>query len=868
MKIQIIYINILLLVFGITNITAQEDIPEYKQMMLNPAGLTLAEIQDKAEEYFADQEEDKTEWDSEYNKWKRWEYLMERRLTPDGKVTNVAAQNYQAYQNYKENVGPLKSPNGDDPETTYGYWDFIGPTNYTTGAGWNGGVGRVNCIAFHPALSSYIYIGLPAGGLWRTTNGGTTWECLTDGMPSIGVSGIAVISTNTIYILTGDGDGGDTQSIGVMKTTDGGKTWYQTGLAWDVTDMNRGYKLLKHPSQSNTLFAATTNGIYKTTNGGTNWTQVATGSVQDIEFKPYDPTIMYASRGTQFLRSTNTGDSWTQITSGVPTNAWRMAIGVSDANSSYVYLHTGPATAVGSFVGVYRSYDSGLNFGLKANTPNLLGYAQNGQDNDHQTTYDLAVAVSRTDVGDIIVGGINTWASADFGATYSITSWWKTTGNTIGYTHADIHALEINPLNNYLYCGSDGGIFRSTDFGNTWTDLTASLGATQWYRIDGTEASSSLLIGGTQDNGSNKWDGSLTMTHMRGADGMDAMIDHSNSSIFYTTRQYGLLEKSTNGGSSFTDITPGGVSGPWVTPLVMNPSTSTTIYGGYSDVMKSTNGGSSWTNTGVSGTGAMAIGTSFTGRIYASSGTSIWRSDDAAGTWNSISSGLPFNTITFIAVDPTNSLNVFVTVGGYSDGQKVYESANGGASGSWVNISGSLPNVPVNCIAYEPGSADGLYIGTDIGVFYRDDNTGDWVPFMNGLPTVPVFDLEINETSGVIRAATFGRGLWSSALYTPCPTGYFLTQGNDPSNPNFTGFQVYEASATVESSRIITGGFGTDVTYKAGNSVTLQTGFHAQAGNLFKAELGPCSGLKGPVDPVETEDNPLPVVVSNNNNSD
>jgi len=354
------------------------------------------------------------------------------------------------------------------------------------------------------------------------------------------------------------------------------------------------------------------------------------------------------------------------------------------------------------------------------------------------------------------------------------------------------------------------------------------------------------------------------MTHMRGADGMDAMIDHSNSNIFYTTRQYGLLEKSTNGGSSFADISPSGVSGPWVTPLVMNPSTSTTIYGGYSDVMKSTNGGSTWTNTGVDGRGAMAIGTSFTGRIYASYGTSMWRSDDAAVSWNTCTtSGLPGQPITFIAVDPANSLDVFVTVGGYSSGQKVYEHTNGGSGGSWINISGTLPNVPVNCIAYEEGSADGLYIGTDIGVFYRDDNTGDWVPFLNGLPTVPVFDLEINNTANVIRAATFGRGLWSSALYTPCPTSYYLTQANDPGNPNFTGYQVYEASYTVESSRIITGGYGTDVTYQAGTSITLQTGFHAQAGNKFRASLGPCSGLKSSNGIIETEDNPLPVAINN-----
>jgi len=118
---------------------------------------------------------------------------------------------------------------------------------------------------------------------------------------------------------------------------------------------------------------------------------------------------------------------------------------------------------------------------------------------------------------------------------------------------------------------------------------------------------------------------------------------------------------------------------------------------------------------------------------------------------------------------------------------------------------------------------------------------------MNGLPHVPVSDLVINKTNSIIRAGTYGRGLWSSALYTGCPTDYLLTVGNDPSNPNYTGFQFYEASNSVSSSRIITGGIGTDVTYKAGNYVILTTGFNARENNLFKATLGPCQAVTSQV---------------------
>ena len=653
-------------------------------------------------------------------------------------------------------------------------------------------------------------------------------------------------NTNIMYLLTGDGDGGDVSSIGVLKTTDGGVTWNSTGLTWNAIDLVRAYKILMHPTNPAILFVVSGLGIHKTTNSGSTWTTVHSigGNYHDIEFKPGDPDIMYACAETEFFRSTDTGDTWTEITSGVPSNAYRMAIGVSPANSIYVYLFAGPSFTAGDFVGMYRSFDSGVSFGVKSTTPNILGYDPAGGDADDQTTYDHCIAISRTDVADMVTGAINTWKSTDFGANWALSSLWDNPPG-VTYTHADIHALEINPLNNYLYCGSDGGFFRSTDFGENWYDYSNGLAITQTYRFAGYESNVNLLINGTQDNGSNKWTGGATMLHTLGADGMDCMIDHSNSNTLYNSTQNGGLRKSTDGGASFFSIKPSGSSGSWITPYIMNPSNAQTIYAGYSNIFKSTDGGTSWTNLGYDGSGAMAIGTSNTSKIYASVDNSniIYMSDDAGATFTNVTNGLPSGTITFIAVNPDNSADVFVTYGGYTAGRKVFRSTNSGTS--WTNISGSLPNIPANCIAYEDTGGvpnDALYVGTDVGVYYRDDDIGDWIPFMNGLPAVMVFDLEINETSGVITAATYGRGFWRSALYSDCVAGLGLTVANDPSNPNYTGFQHYEASSTVFSSRIITGGIGTDVTYQAGTSVTLQQGFNARAGNKFKAILGPCSG--------------------------
>ena len=828
------------LFIGFVNVSAQSGVED---MWLNPGTDDFATIQNTVNNYFIGKDQGRG---SGYIHWKRWELMASNRLTSDGKVTNWAARTWDEYNNYKAS---LANADGSETDVPNGHWYSIGPTTYSNLAGWNPGMGRVNCITFHPSLANTFWVGTPAGGLWKTTDGGTTWTPLTDGMPVIGVSGIAVnySNTNIIYILTGDGDGGHTKSIGVLKSMDGGDTWLPTGLTWTVPDNIRAYKLMMHPSNPEILFVAAradnvaaNAGIYKTVNGGQTWTQVKSGvRVFDMEFKPGNPTIMYATGGTQFFRSTNTGDTWTTITAGVPVNANRMAIGVTPASANYVYLLAGPSTGVGSFVGEFLSTNDGLDFTTRSTTPNILGYEANGMDNENQSGYDLATAVSRTEGNKLMIGGINTWTSSNWGTTWAITSMWDSRVPGYEYTHADIHGLEINPLNNYVYCVSDGGVFRSVNFGATWTDLSEGLAITQWYRIAGVDNNSNLIIGGTQDNGSNKWTGGANMQHIQGADGGDCMIDYTNTNILYASYN-GALMKSVNAGVSFNYIGP--TYDGLLAPFIINPNDHLTIYGGYNNVYKSTNGGSSWTNTGIAGGSAMAIGTSNSQRVYAASGSSIWMSSDGAAIWTPIGASLPNYSITGIAIDPTNSFSVFVTLGGFTAGEKVYHSTDAGTT--WTNISGSLPNIPTNCIAFQNTGGvpqNAIYIGTDIGVFYRDNNHTDWIPFRNGLPTVPVWDLEINETNGILTAGTFGRGLWRSALYSSCASAWVLTPANDPGNPNYTGYQFYEASSYVQSSRIITGGLGTDVQYKADNYIKLTTGFNAREHSLFQAKLGPCN---------------------------
>lgn len=750
---------------------------EYLDLLLNPTEhTTLQEVQILAEEYFADRDKGRG---SGYKQYKRWEYRMQRTVNADGKLQNFNRLNWDVVASLNSGSPPV--------ERASGTWTALGPTSYTNGpSGYNGGLGRVNVIAFHPTNSNTIYIGMPAGGIWRTTDGGTTWTPLSDTLASIGISGIAVdhSNPNTIYILTGDGDGGNTQSIGIMKSTDGGSTWNTTGLTWGITNFNRGYKLLMHPTNSNIMFAATTAGLLRTTDGWNTWSTAINGDFRDIEFKPGTPATMYACTASTFFRSIDTGVNWGAIGTGLPSGENRSAIAVTPANANFVYYLAGPGGSGGggTFNGLYRSTDSGVSFSTMSTTPNILGHDINGNGTSDQSWYDLAIAADPNNANTIITGGVNIWRSTNGGANHSLIAHWFSPNGT-PYVHADIHDLVFNPLNNALYCGSDGGISVSTNGGQTWTNIWNGLQIMQFYKIAGVESNQNLIIGGTQDNGSNKYTGSMTIQHILGGDGMDCMIDYNNTNTLYYSFQNGGLQRSTNGGNTSTGIQPGGSTGAWVTPYAMDATNPNIIYGGYDDVYRSTNQGNTWTNLGSDGRGAFAVGINNPARLYAAVNNTIQTSANTGGSWTTITGPWPNLTITDIAVDPANASRVWITLGGYTSGQKVYESTNAGSS--WTNISGSLPNTPALSITYENTGGtpmDAMYVGMGVGVYYTSDVTA-WTLCGTGLPNSPVYDLEINHTNGKIRAATHGRGLWEAALFGACDVLVSNVTTTSPSCP-------------------------------------------------------------------------------------
>ncbi|MCB0402855.1 MAG: T9SS type A sorting domain-containing protein [Flavobacteriales bacterium] len=799
-----------------------------------------------------------------WKQFKRWEYFMEPRVYPSGKLPNPAIV-FDEYNLFKSRYENQKSKQNHKSAN----WTPLGPTNWNS-IGWNPGIGRINAVTVDPNNSSVIYVGTPAGGCWKSTNGGNSWTPLTDDLASLGVSGIAIDPTNsnTVYIATGDGDGTDTYSIGVMKSTDGGATWNSTGLNWSTSQARVMRKIIIDPNNPNILFVASSNGLYKTTNAGGSWISVMGGSIRDVEFNPLNTNTIFACTNTNFYKSTTGGNagSFANITNGTPASSvGRLAIGVTPHDSNYVYLLASSSSDNG-FLGLYRSTDGGNTFSLRSSTPNVFGYNTSGNDAGGQSWYDMALAVSPINKNIVFTGGINVWKSTNGGSSLTALTKWNWPTGSYEYVHADIHTLDF--YGTTLFCGSDGGISYSTDHGTNFNDITAGIQNSQFYRLANDPNNSTVIMGGTQDNGCFLYKNS-TWTHVTGGDGMECLVDYNNPNNMYSTSQYGNIYKSTNGGASFNNIA-GGLSGQgaWVSPYCIDPVNSNTLYMGYHDVWKTTNGGNSWNTISSFASGgdlrSLVVAPSNNNTIYASSDFIIWKTTNGGSSWSNITSNLPGGlVITYIAVHNTNPNMLWVTFSGYTNGEKVYQSTDGGAS--WTNVSGNLPNMPVNCIAYEYGSNNGVYVGTDMGVYYKNDDMALWQSYMDGLPNVMVNELEIHYPSSKIRAATYGRGIWESDLFTPapptaqfyspdtliCPNAcakfynttpflgltwqWYFPGGNPSTSTDLNPVVCYASSGTYNVSLIVYNPQGSDSTYESsyvtvtvpsgGSSLPLAEGF-------------------------------------------
>ncbi len=753
---------VLTIIFSLAFLHAQDlplltDVDNFKKK--NNTALTFKEKTQTLEDHFNTIDIDKK--GSGYKPFKRWEYRWSHYLQPDGTIAPVEHL-WKAWEQKQKMAPNAKAVSN---------WTDKGPFDQSS----KSGQGRINTIIVDPNNANIIYVGAPAGGLWKSTDAGVNWTPLTDDLPQIGVSGIAIhpSDSNTIYISTGDDDAADSYSIGVLKSTDGGVTWNTTGnLGLIETTVPVSNEIVIDPTNANKVWVATGRGLYQSMNGGDSWSLRKTGHFRDFKLKPGNPNTIYAVTSNTFFKSINGGASFQSTSTGIPAagTLGRLRVEVTPAAPNNVYvLSAGIRSGGYAFRGVFTSDDSGATFTKTSETNDIF--------TSTQAWYDLAFAISDIDADKMLVGVLDIWRSENKGDNFTRINRWFTVNAS--YTHADIHFMRY--YNGVLYAGTDGGVYRSTDDGNTFTDLTQNLSISQFYKVSVSKQNSNSMVGGLQDNGgfslsSNTWN------NYHGGDGMDAASDPNNENTFYGFLQFGgALARTTNGGlnGGFIVGAPGAETGTndsggnWVTPLVINKSSD--LYAGYNKLYRLEN--DAWVGVSPSLGGdlnELEIDPSNNDVIFASRGNILYKSIDRGATFTSATpaqSGIFGARITSIEVHNANSNIVWATSSGVNfngpssgfTGGGVFKSIDGGLT--FTNISTGLPDEAKFVVRHHPFTTNNsIYLGTALGVYHRNDDTGVWEVFSTNLPNVAVTDLEINPYDNTITAATYGRSIWQSTI--------------------------------------------------------------------------------------------------------
>jgi photosystem II stability/assembly factor-like uncharacterized protein len=671
----------------------------------------------------------------------------------------------------------------DDPS-----WIPAGPNNIG---------GRVSDVLGHPTNPSLFYAAAATGGIFKTTNAGTTWTPIFDQSPSLSMGALALDMEHpdTIYAGTGEAcaSGYSYFGTGVYRTTDGGGTWEHLGL-----DNSRYIaRIVLDPQNSQSIWVAaageffatnTERGVYHSTDGGTTWANVlfvndSTGAT-DIVVHPTNSQIAYAAmwqrirtpqdrraggRGSGIFRTTDGGQTWGRLTDGLPPQSdtvGRIGIAICQSNPSVLYAIY--ADHPGFFAGIYKSTNGGDSWS-RTNDGTLTDLFSNFG------WYFGNIRVRPDNPNMVFALGVGMVRSTDGGQT------WTQIANSV---HVDHHAMWFDAAHTgTILEGNDGGFYRSTNNGNNWTFLTG-MPLNQFYAASVDFQHPERRYGGTQDQGTmrtmtgglNDWD------QIYGGDGFYTLVDPTNSNYVYAEYQYGGLGRSTDGGTSWFDGTSGIDQSNrinWSMPVVIAPDDPARLYCGTDRVYRSDDRAANWTAispdlTNGGGSGNVLFGTVTTigvspvhpAIIYAGTDDShVWVTRNGGNAWTDISAGLPQRWVTRVTPDPVDSATVFVSISGYrnvDEDAHLFMSTDFGST--WQSISGDLPVGPMNDVVRDPSVPGRLYVASDFGVYYSNDLGANWMPLGLDLPRLPVMQLVLHTPSHQLVAATYGRSMYTLDL--------------------------------------------------------------------------------------------------------
>ncbi len=682
-----------------------------------------------------------------------------------------------------------------------GHWTLVGPIQFPTdGVGQINGIGRIEQIKFDPLNPLKMYCTSAGGGLFVSSDTGTTWTSTgTDTTSAYAQAGATAASVcidytndSILYLGTGDANYYSTR-YGVWKSTNMGVSWKSsnTGMA------NRlAVEILMSPKDHNTLIAATNDGIWKSTNGGAIWFEkYMGGKFRDMQFKPNPGTsTIYAATDSSFLVSNDMGSTWTTIV--IPVQAAGLQgggrIGVTKADSNMVYL---------TFVGddsanctpILKSDNSGQSFAVvkPANFCDLNGYDTNSLGGYYQGNYNFYMIVDTKDTNTIYVCANSVWKSTDGGKHWmTYYRWW--TG-----VHTDMHYMTFSPSKpTELFLANDGGVWRTWNGSANWTTASNGLSTTECYHAVNSPIKKNYICTGTQDNAGIYFNNAEPWITYNGGDLTDIFgADYVDSTTEYDIgrgNRQNLLSASQSLKFPFSNGNYDRMDFP--------PTQPNTAFAADSDIYVTTNLSNNpptWKQISSFGQPVLAMASSATnanvlyavtknGKFYytnnALSTTPTWTSDT---TQSSVVNGSCLATV------KNDSNAVYMSCGKY-----IYKSQDRGAT--WTNITFNLPKVNIINIYNDAfGPNDAMYLATGDAVWYRDTTMANWLNFSKGLPaTCRISNMMMyndGSANSSLRVSFFGRGVWETPLYrtilsavTPVKSEGTVTVYPNPNNGSFT----------------------------------------------------------------------------------
>ena len=689
----------------------------------------------------------------------RWRHLGRARRFLDARTIGgslpTAAQRHRAWELGRDRPPAFVSATGG--------WTCVGPANVS---------GRIVDLKFHPTDPSIVYAASASGGLWISHDGGDHWRTTTDALPSLAIGAVCPLPSdpNTILIATGEGLHWTyvVYGAGIWKSTDAGKTWAPTSLTHTVTD-NHGFHVMEANPATGTILAGANDGLWRSTDKGDNWVQVRTGGDHyDVRWKPGSANRVYATKGDAasgngVLVSNDDGLTWNLIGAGLPPSQRisKTKLAVSPTTPSLLYANIGDAQTHGTF-GIYRSVDDGNTWTARNTALNISG---------GQGSYAVTIAVDPDDTQRVIAGGIKLYLSTDGGANFSETGGGNPLGDAAA-VHLDQHAIAWEPgSSDDLWIGSDGGPWRSTDSGATWTPKRDGLLTTQFYDVGIDPSDPEFVMGGTQDNGLpwREQEGNPWFPSTLEADGLACFVEPLSPRTIHSEWQFGGHVRSDDRGRSWIP-TMNGITGNATAfaPLALDPNQAGHLYTAtYDGVFRSLDGQNSWQKVALHAPIWISISPADSQTIWTvgalTGGQPVRYTKDDGANWVY---GGPYNFAigneTKILAHPDDPRTAFVTFAGYAGVAHVARTVDFGQT--WQDVSGDFPPDPANTMAIDPRYPDHWFVGTDTGVWFSSNGGVNWAPLAAGFPNVVVYDLEIHAKARHLVAATYGRGIWSIDL--------------------------------------------------------------------------------------------------------